>query len=59
MLSERRCAVTVIVAISDVSALVASAAVCANAAPATLPLRIAAIAHDNFGFEFMLVSPDN
>jgi hypothetical protein len=37
-----------------VSALGASVLVCAYAAPAAAPLKIAAIAYDNFVLEFML-----
>ena len=58
MLSLRRCAVTVISC--SVSVLVSAAVAGASAytAPPETPLKIAAIAHDSFGFEFMTVSPD-
>src|ERR1700723_1749909 len=60
MLCVRRWAVTVISSIVSVlvcagAAAVAGACAClAYAAPPDTPLRMAAIAHDSFGFEFML-----
>src|ERR1017187_3613623 len=51
MFSVRRCAVTVISAMPSVSFVSAAGAACA--APMADPLKIAAIAYDNFWLEFM------
>ena len=57
MLSERRCAVTVISWIPSESVAAVESAACAIPMLKPEPLKIAAMAYDNFEFEFIACIP--